>query len=128
MDFISRLDKQEVSSLECGALLQEEGLSAEDAALIIQRYYHSWRDANNKLPNPPPPPAYPRGANPHKQSNKEQKNKKEKKNRAPDHQAELIGFSQNVSTNCSHAHHQEFIYYSLRTTWTSIMTSLVRRV
>jgi hypothetical protein len=63
--------------------------------MIIERYYLSWCNANNKFPALPPPPTYPRGDNPKKLQqgqNKEQKNKKDKKNRAPDHQAELISF------------------------------------
>ncbi|KAF4520317.1 hypothetical protein B566_EDAN004377 [Ephemera danica] len=94
------------SPREAHAALQAEGLSAEDAAMIIERYYLSWRNANNKFPMPPPPPTYPRGVNPNKQqpSHKEQKNKKDKKNRAPDHQTELISFSQNVHMVNQDAH------------------------
>ncbi|XP_059476387.1 myosin-IIIb-like isoform X1 [Neocloeon triangulifer] len=66
--------------------LQEEGLDHEEAAELVTRHYHGWRQ--QKYPAPPPPPAYPKG--------------QQKKNK--DRQAELIAFSQNVHMVNQDAH------------------------
>ena len=60
---------------------QSEGLTPEDAVLVIQRYYRNWRHAEKPSPN----------QQHHKKSAHPQANK------APDRQAELIAFSHNVS-------------------------------
>jgi myosin III len=67
--------------------LQDEGLDPEEAATLVQRHYHGWRQ--QKQPAPPPPPAYPKG-------------QQQKKNK--DRQAELIAFSQNVHMVNQDAH------------------------
>jgi len=66
--------------------LQAEGFDPEDAAALVQRHYHGWRQ--QKQPAPPPPPAYPKA--------------QQKKNK--DRQADLISFSQNVHMVNQDAH------------------------
>ncbi|XP_049784574.1 myosin-IIIb-like [Schistocerca cancellata] len=68
--------------------LEKEGLTPDDAALIIQRYYRSWRKGE-------PLPV---------QKNRQRQKQPQKVARLPDRQADLITFSQNVHMMNQEAH------------------------
>ncbi|XP_063238781.1 myosin-IIIb-like [Bacillus rossius redtenbacheri] len=74
--------------------LEKEGLLAEDAAVIIQRHYRSWR-SGEKRPLPGPP-----GQKPGNQPSKKQ----QKSALSPGNQADLITFSQKVHMMNQEAH------------------------
>ena len=68
---------------------QNEGLTPEDAVLVIQRYYRSWRHGEKPPSNQKHRRKSSRAAPRHQQS----------VNKAPDRQGERISFSHNVSYN-----------------------------
>lgn len=68
---------------------QSEGLTPEDAVLVIQRYYRSWRHGEK-------PPSNQKHR---RKSNRPAPVHQQQVSRAPDRQAELISFSHNVSYN-----------------------------
>lgn len=66
---------------------QSEGLTPEDAVLVIQRYYRSWRHGEKPSSNQKHRRKSSRPASSHQQQ----------VSKVPDRQAELISFSHNVS-------------------------------
>ncbi|XP_069672444.1 myosin-IIIb-like isoform X3 [Periplaneta americana] len=74
--------------------LESEGLTPEDAVLVIQRYYRSWRHGEK-------PPS---NQQHRRKSNRPASNHNQQANKAPDRQAELISFSHNVHMSNQEAH------------------------